>query len=73
MLEEHLVEFQSPALRGGFPDQNRPEAHEAGQPCFNPLHYGEGFLTNGIPVSCNGSTGRFNPLHYGEGFLTRRP
>ena len=40
-------------------------------PRFNPLHYGEGFLTNAAEVGDN--VGKcFNPLHYGEGFLTRK-
>ena len=38
--------------------------------CFNPLHYGEGFLTTPWSRSARAWTSSFNPLHYGEGFLT---
>ena len=37
--------FQSPALRGGFPDPPVIPPPPAPPVCFNPLHYGEGFLT----------------------------
>ena len=39
-------------------------------PRFNPLHYGEGFLTADTRLETILPSG-FNPLHYGEGFLTR--
>ena len=38
-------------------------------PRFNPLHYGEGFLTADTRLETILPSG-FNPLHYGEGFLT---
>ncbi len=37
---------------------------------FNPLHYGEGFLTTQVDIAVRVGGRRFNPLHYGEGFLT---
>ena len=39
---------------------------------FNPLHYGEGFLTRRLDIVRRKAQG-FNPLHYGEGFLTGNP
>ena len=41
-------------------------------PRFNPLHYGEGFLTADTRLETILPSG-FNPLHYGEGFLTHGP
>ena len=61
--------FQSPALRGGFPDLKTCYLCGAQHPSFNPLHYGEGFLTLGREKAEHMLIG-FNPLHYGEGFLT---
>ena len=38
---------------------------------FNPLHYGEGFLTLTASGVLDWASVCFNPLHYGEGFLTK--
>ncbi len=65
------VRFQSPALRGGFPDPRRSASEMRSSEVFQSPALRGGFPDPSLALPGWGRAAGFNPLHYGEGFLTR--